>query len=348
MLGMSGAGKTVVMQTIALRHAIDGAQVVLMEPADTCWRLRDAVGSDRACAYHSVAETPAINILDPVAGTPIDQRDSIVRKLEVALGKPQEHGGRIRVAPRPLSNREIGAIGRAMEHATLYGANCRELSGMTPTDAPLLHDLVDVLQAQDSAESRKLAAEIADTLLGTAAAIFNTRTTLHFDPAADVSLYSFRGVKPERLPLIYDYLFDTIDAYVWSAARDRTRPVLVFIDEFYYMASVASLEQRVVKASKTWRNRRAALWSADQNAETYFGAGGAAWGPFVTDNTRQKLFFQLEGGADVVANAYRHKLTPAHVDQLRMLRRGQCVAMLDRDVRLLNVELTPLEGRALL
>ncbi len=50
----------------------------------------------------------------------------------------------------------------------------------------------------------------------------------------------------------------------------------------------------------------------------------------------------------MVANAYRHKFTPAHVDQLRMLRRGQCVAMLDRDVRLLNVELTPLEGRALL
>ena len=43
----------------------------------------------------------------------------------------------------------------------------------------------------------------------------------------------------------------------------------------------------------------------------------------MTDNTRQKLFFQLEGGADVVANTYRHKLTPAHVDQLRMLRGKQ-------------------------
>ena len=51
----------------------------------------------------------------------------------------------------------------------------------------------------------------------------------------------------------------------------------MFLDEFYYMASVSSLEQRVVKATKTWRNKFAGCISADQNAETYFGAGGAAW-----------------------------------------------------------------------
>jgi hypothetical protein len=380
-LGTSGAGKTVGMQTLALRHAAEGFQVILMEPANTCWRLRDAIGNcvgrneqsspaqnghdragradascppqERGCAYYDVSEMPAVNILDPMTTQPVDQRDSIIRKLEVALGRGVEAGGRIRVEPRVLSRAERGTLDVALRHERIYGAECHKLASLTPLTAPRLEDLVAVLIELglngERPEATELAHEIDDVLLGTAARIFNLRTELRFDADADVILYSFRGVKPERLPIMYDYLFDTIHSYVWSPERDRPdrRPVLMFIDEFFYMAAVSSLEQYVVKASKTWRNRGAGLFTADQNAETYFGAGGD-WGPFVTENVRHKLFFQLEGGAKVIERAYEGILSPAHIQQLKRLGRGQCLAMLDRQIRTLQIDLLPREAQHLI
>jgi hypothetical protein len=188
-------------------------------------------------------------------------------------------------------------------------------------------------------------------LLGTTRHIYNAHTTLHFDPRTAVTLYAFQGVRPERLALLYDYLFDLIDAYVWSPTRDRTRPLLLFIDEFYYMASVPALRHRVIKAIKTWRNPGAGVVLIDQNAETFLpadrGTPGESLGSFATDNMRTRLFFQLEQGAHVIADAFKHKLAPTHVDQLRALGTGQCLAMLDRDVRMLNIDVTPLEARYL-
>jgi hypothetical protein len=350
--GTTGSGKTVASLMLALRHALQGWQVVMFEPADTCQRLAQAIGDAASVALHRVHTMPVINVLDRMSASPLDQRDSIVRKLGIVLGRTKDDlglGGRIVNVPYEFSNAALGALDAAMQDDRVYGLDCDKLADMTVGTAPLLSDLVAALREHAKPEGMQLADDIEHILLGATRHIYNAHTTLHFDPRTAVTLYAFQGVRPERLALLYDYLFDLIDAYVWSPTRDRTRPLLLFIDEFYYMASVPALRHRVIKAIKTWRNPHAGVVLVDQNAEVFFGTeGGEALGALATDNTRQKFIFQLEGGADIIARAYEHKLSPAHVHQLRMLQRGQCVAMLDRDVRVLNIELTPLEASTLI
>jgi len=214
-LGTSGSGKTTYLLTTALRLAVQGAQVVMMEPAHRARLLGDAIGVGTACAYHDVGDMPAINILDPVSSKPLDQRESIQRRLEIALGKPREGlGGRLRVDPHELTHEETEALDSAMQHDQVYGASCRKLSQMTPATAPLLSDLVAALHALGTAGAGMLARKIRSVLLGVAASTFDTHTSLQFNAGADVSLYSFQGVAQLRLPLVYDALFSMLNSYV--------------------------------------------------------------------------------------------------------------------------------------
>jgi hypothetical protein len=317
-----------------------------MEPAFHGWKLRDAINDPSACTYHEVAESPAINVLDVHASSPLDQLETVIRKLETALGKPKHEYGRITVQADELSDDERGALDLALMSEHIYGAKGHKLATLTTDTTPTLSTLVDILDEYPSAT--RLAARICARLLGSAAALYDRRTTLRFDRTKPVTIFSFRGVKRERLPLLYAHLFDAITDHVWSPDRDTpAQPVVLIIDEYYFMKSVPSMEEEVIKATKTGRARRFCVITADQNVSTYYGKDSNA-GALITGNARQKFFFELKEETDILATAYDGALGVAHLQQIRALDRGQCVAMLGPDVRTLDIELTPLERRALL
>ncbi len=141
----AGSGKTTFLLGLALRHALAGWQVFLMEPAHQAWKLRDAIGDDRACAYHDIATSPAINVLDPQFTNPLDQLDAVARKLETALGKPKVDAGRTRVQPYELDDDERGALDHALMDEHLYGRAGYKLPILTPDTVPTLSTLVDIL-----------------------------------------------------------------------------------------------------------------------------------------------------------------------------------------------------------
>jgi hypothetical protein len=123
--------------------------------------------------------------------------------------------------------------------------------------------------------------------------------------------------------------------------------LIVIIDEYFYMASVPELEAEVALATKTWRNYHAAMWTADQNATTYFGQDGlpSEWGPFTANNALIKLFFRQEGSeAEVLGTAYRDHLHAGHVQTIKTSGTGECIALLGDTVHHLQVQLTDLES----
>jgi hypothetical protein len=345
-VGTSGGGKSVFLMSLALRHALAGWQVFVMEPAYQAWKLRDAIDNDQACAYYEIANAPAINVLDPRSTNPHDQFETVVRKLETVLGTPKLDEGRMRMQPFELDDDARDALDRALMDERMYGHKGHKLAAYTQDTVPTLGTLVEILAEQPSAE--RLVKRIRARLLGSAAALYDRQTTLRFDRTKPVTIFSFRGVTQERLPLIYSHLFDEITRHVWSPARDRpTQPVLLIIDEYFFMKSVPLMEEEVIKATKTGRGRQFGVITADQNVSTYYGKHGDA-GALITGNARQKFFFALDEEADVLGSVYRGQLAPAHLEQIKALVPGYCVAMLDRDVRMLHIELTPLERRALL
>jgi energy-coupling factor transporter ATP-binding protein EcfA2 len=350
-VGTTGSGKTTFLLALALRLALQGYKIFFLDPTVMCRKLLELIGDRAAVAYHEVNERMAINILDRQSDRLIDQRDAVVRRLQTALGKPRQLDGRTTVTPYELTDREIGALDAALQDERIYGVDGHRLAAMTPDTAPLLQALATVLQdlSSERPDAGRLARRITDRLLGSASAIYNQPTELRFDPTIQVNLFSLRGVKKERLPLIYSWLFDNIRDYVWSPERDTPNtPVISILDEYFVLKSVPLLEEAVITDTKTGRGRQFGVITADQQAKTYYDDAHGSAGAFITGNARQKFFFYTDEEADLLASVYQNKLTPAHIMQLRTLKRGECLAMLDQDVRALQVELTPLEKRVLL
>lgn len=351
--GKTGFGKTVFQNTMLNRLALEDTQVFMMEPANNCWRLRDAIGDQRACHYVEIARTPAINLLDPISLDPAAQRDKVIRGLEVALGRLVHDGEDDHVMVRELSQTERGVIDMALRHPDIYGKQGEQLHGMTSMNAPLLETLLRVLrelaELHDNGllpiadAARCLEYEILTILLGTAAHVFNRRTEIRLDWSADVQLFSFVDIDKGKLPIIYDHLLTQIDRYVRSP---RSRSFLADVDELKFLAKVASMYTWLANSTKTWRNFRGALWSADQNPQTYLGSGQDVekWGAAVTDNVAIKAVFRLDGiGADVVGRAFRGQWGEQHIAQLRTLTPGMFLGDIGGVVRKMRFELTPLE-----
>jgi hypothetical protein len=351
-LGMPGKGKTVSIFAQALRHAAAGCQVIIAEPTGQCWRMREMIGNDVAVDYHDLSRTPALNPFDPISMEPAKQAGQLLRKLRVMLGDVEDDGGRVTVKPFPITPDQSGTIDEALQHPRLYGPDCYKLAELTPATAPRFEDLVAVLgemgRAGD-AEANYLARIITKNLLGTKASIYNRPTELVLDTSADVILLQFDNELGDNTtrPLVYDYLFEVINKYVTSPQRDKwARPLLFYLDEFYYMAVVRSLEQYAARSIKTWRNHRAAFRPIDQSVEAFFGTGGKAEhaGALIVGSVAHRFFYTLSGDAvHIIANVYRDMLSHDHIQQIQYLDIGHCVAMLDTGIHTLDVRLTPQE-----
>jgi len=355
-LGRPMYGKTTFMLAQSLRLATEGYQIVLMEPASRGRLLRDAIGDERSCRYTDLHATPSINILDPIAAPAGDQgddqppaaraqRDFIVRNLEIALGNTS--GGNT-VAVRPFTNSERGLIDLAIRTDAVYGAQCYKLDTMTSATAPRLRALVAALLdlgRAGRADALALADEIDTNLLGTAARIYDAPTTLPHSFDRDVTLYSFNNADAGMLPLLYNYVFSQLNRYIRRPGR--TRPLVVPIDEVWYMLAIGSLAEWLAQGVKTYRNFYAALWLFDQNIDTFLGKD-AEWGRFVTDTTAIRLFFRCDGeGTKLIQDAYRGRLLPAHIQRIQTLAQGEYVGVFEEEIVTLDYTLNALEARVL-
>jgi hypothetical protein len=354
-VGRPGSGKTVALSMLAERQAVQGDQVIMFDPVGKCQWLCEAVGS--GATYINVATDAAINMLDPLSAEMGRQASHVARKLSILLGRSYQEGDQVRFAARDL-NFEYGALDRALQDDALYGLNGARLVEMHergPHASPRLEQLVQALRrvAQRTSENMALAAatlaeEIEARLLGSRAHLFNTPTTFRWDFGSDVVAYDLQHADRELLPLYYDHGFEALNRWVRDGhRRQRQQGLITIFDEFKFMASVPSLEQYVAMATKTWRNYQAAMWTADQNATTYFGQAGqpSTWGPFISNNTLIKIFFRQEGSeADMIGAAYRDQLAPEHIEQIKLSDTGEAMVMFDDEVHKLVFQLTDQES----
>ena len=90
------------------------------------------------------------------------------------------------------------------------------------------------------------------------------------------------------------------------------------------------------------------MWTADQDAATYFGADGRAsrFEQYIAGNTFIKLLFRQEGnGAQILAAAYGDQLAPEHMQQIKTAPKGHLIGMFGDEVHPLVFQVTDLERR---
>jgi len=107
--------------------------------------------------------------------------------------------------------------------------------------------------------------------------------------------------------------------------------LIVIIDELAYLvASGNDLQVHIAMNTKAGRNLGMYLWTADQDAATYYGADGnpSKWEQYIAGNTAIKAFFRQEGtGARIIGQAYPDQLGIDQMSGMKTAAKGYYIGM---------------------
>jgi hypothetical protein len=248
--------------------------VIGIDAFDNGRRVAAAAQGGARCYYLGL-DTP-INLLD-VVYTNADsdgkwiskQVQHVIGQLALFLGTPAtaSDNSTIRV-PRSFSIAERGVLDRVL--SGIYAHINPEGS---PTEMPLLSDLITSLESQRVGEAHQIARDLRMLLYGTddreaieltgLGQSFNEPTGLDWQFGHDINYYDF-GRIPEELRSFY--VVQTITAilrFMRDPMRDRSRKTLLLIDEFGYLTQVEELSQLAATICKVARKYGIGLVAID-------------------------------------------------------------------------------------
>jgi hypothetical protein len=346
-LGQTGAGKTLFLNTMALRAAAEGYQVIGLDAFLNGKRVERAAREGARC-YSLGMETP-INPLDIVFdasdndGTPngdwlIRQVQYVVAQLALLMGTPGVTAdNKACFVPRVFGVIERGVLSRAI--ATVY-----QESGASPVTPlarmPILSDLIQVLRRSNMEAAQTLAAELIGLLFGTdgdmrepnvVGLAFNAPTAVDWDFTTDICYYDFDRVQDEYKPFYYVLAIGALRRWMKDPARDRRRRTLLQFDEFGYASQVDAVMQMAVEITKTARKYKVGLMLIDQNPVTFLGS---AAGRQIFENAAALIAFRLQDVAARQLGEAVSALTPEHLQAIVSAEVGEYTAVIGQDVYL--------------
>ena len=355
-VGETGSGKTYGANLLLYREALRGTQVVVLEPMGHSRRLMRALGEGGSYNRVDFAHT-SINVLDVVEMTMPDQITHVQRALAVLLSSAAGAGGAAVAgmgggwgalgghasgegstgAPFPalgrrvFSNSELASLGSALRD--LYTGI--DPASIRPHETPRLEQLCLRLRLKEGS-GRALAEEIAGLYVdGVYGEVFNPAggTSLNLLLNSPGVAYDFSGVNDTFRPLLYSQVLAAVQRRIRS--RLRTQPLIVFIDEFRYMAQEPMLAEQAMLLVKTARTYKAAIWMAEQNlftfAETFTGRA-------IIENTPLVTLYRQTATATRIARELYPKLTEYHAFLMSTSGRGECVTVLGDDIFHMSME----------
>ncbi len=347
-VGETGSGKTYGANLLLYREALRGTQVVVLEPMGHSRRLMQAMGEGGSYNRVDFAHT-SLNILDVVETTLTDQVTHVQRALAVLLSSAagaggaaasasqgggwqaltgQGQGGGIVAGRRVFTNAELAALGSALRD--LYTGI--DPQTIRPEETPRLEQLCSRLRLKSDwgGCGRALSDEIAGLYVdGVYGDVFNPTegTSLNLLLTSPGVAYDFSQVNDTFRPLLYSQVLAAVQRRIRN--RDREGPMIVFIDEFRYMAQEAMLAEQAMLLVKTARTYRAAIWMAEQNlftfSETYTGRA-------IIENTPLITLYRQTATATRIARELYPKLTEYHSFLMGTSQRGECVTLLGDDM----------------
>ncbi|BCJ65681.1 VirB4 family type IV secretion system protein [Polymorphospora rubra] len=302
-LARSGAGKSYFVKLEILRSLYQGVQVAVVDPEDEYPRLADAVGGS---IVRLGLPGVKINPLDLPAG---DRRPDVLTRrglflhtlVSVLLGHQ----------PPPA---ERAALDRAIIAVYLQaGITADPATHHRP--APLLRDLVAILDADGDPAAVNLTARLAPWVRGSFSNLFDGPTT--HTPSGHLVVWSLRHLPDELRTagtlLALDSIWRTVDAPEHPSQRR-----LVVVDEAWLLMRDGEGAKFLFRMSKAARKRNAGLTVITQDAADVLATDlGQA---VVSNAATQILLRQAPQAIDAVAAAFG--LTGGERRLLLSARRG--------------------------
>ncbi len=215
----SGAGKSYAVKLEILRSLMMGIDVIVIDPEMEYVHLSEAVGG--TYINISLASESKVNPFDlprPV-GQQISTED-VIRSAVITLK------GLLRIMFGTITATEDSILDRAVLE-TYAKKDITASSDLSAIEAPIMQDLLDVLDGMDGAETLSL--KLQKYTDGTFSGLFNSPTNVNMNN--QLVIFSVRDLEDELRPMaIY-----TLINYIWNVVRSERKKRLLVIDEAWWL-----------------------------------------------------------------------------------------------------------------
>lgn len=341
-LGMSGAGKTFLMQLMALRLRLQGTQVFILAPikghefADACRAIGGKyiriAPSSKDCINIMEIRKASISTDCEIKGD--DRGDSVLaeklQKLMIffSLIKPDITQDELNLLDSAVI-RTYKAFGIDFDNKSLFAAKGKFKK------MPTLTDLYNELTSQP--ETKGLALMLEKFAVGSLSG-FGGETNVDLDNkyiVLDISEMT-EHLKPLGMFMALDYVWD-------KAKESRIRKKVIFLDELWTLIGAGSNRMAadyVLEIFKVIRGYGGAAIAATQDIGDFFSLDDGKYGKGVINNSRIKFILQLEEDEAFAVQKYM-SLSDEETMQIIRNRRGEALLCANRNKVCIEVKASP-------
>lgn len=342
-LGMSGAGKTFLMQCLALRLRMQGTQVFILAPikghefADAC----NMTGGK----YIRIAPSSkdCINIME-IRKTSLstdfeiknDERDD-----SILAEKLQKLMIFFSLVKNDITQNELnlldGAVIRTYEN---FGIDFDNKSLFKEDgsfkDMPTLKDLYEELLSKE--DTKPLALMIEKFAVGSLS-VFGGSTNVDLNNkyiVLDISEMTDH-LKPLGMFMALDYVWD-------KAKESRIQKKVIFLDELWTLIGASSnrlAADYVLEIFKVIRGYGGAAFAATQDIGDFFSLDDGKYGKGVINNSRIKFILQLEEDEAFAVQKYM-ALSVEETMQIIRNQRGEALLCANRNKVCIDIKASPM------
>ena len=341
-VGMSGAGKTFLMQLMALRLRLQGTQVFILAPikghefADACRAIGGKyiriAPSSKDCINIMEIRKASISTDCEIKGD--DRGDSVLaeklQKLMIffSLIKPDITQDGLNLLDSAVI-RTYKAFGIDFDNKSLFAAKGKFKK------MPTLTDLYNELTSKP--ETKSLALMLEKFAVGSLSG-FGGETNVDLDNkyiVLDISEMT-EHLKPLGMFMALDYVWD-------KAKESRIRKKVIFLDELWTLIGAGSNRMAadyVLEIFKVIRGYGGAAIAATQDIGDFFSLDDGKYGKGVINNSRIKFILQLEEDEAFAVQKYM-SLSDEETMQIIRNRRGEALLCANRNKVCVEVKASP-------
>lgn len=282
-LATSGAGKSYCVKLEAVRSLMLGIDIIIIDPEKEFDRLCTAVGGE----YISFSQDGAQK-LNPFDLSGIYNKDEDELRFKILTVS-----GLIRMMLGGSITPEEGAI---LDRAVILTYKEKGINPDPTThtrEAPLLEDLYKILNAMAEEEAHSMARRLEKYLKGSAAGIFDQRSTVNLKNKFTV--FSIRDLADDVRPMAMYVMLD----YIWTRIKRDKRKRLLIIDEAWIMMQYGDAARFVYSIAKRARKYGLGLTTITQDVDDFLGSD---FGKAIINNSSMQILL---------------KQSPAAVDKLQ-------------------------------
>jgi conjugal transfer ATP-binding protein TraC len=336
-LGTSGAGKTFLIQLIALRNRLQGIGVMLIAPLKGHEFKRSCESIGGQFIKISPASGDCINIMEVRKSSlelDLDEDEDGIKEASGAknssllLSKIQKlHIFFSLVFPdmtieekQYLDDKLIEVYrlkGITFDNESLYSEEVDRASGQRKFKLmPVLGDLYELL-AKDQNTTRM--ALLLKRLVTGSLQLFNQHTNV--DLTNKYTVADISELKEEILPL---GMFIAIDLFWDKIKEDRTQKKVIIVDELWNLIGSSGNRQTaqfILEIFKIIRGYGGSAIGATQDINDFFALEGGKYGKGIINNAKMKIVLQLEDeDAEVLRRVL--KMSDEEVAKVTSFKRG--------------------------